>query len=74
MQFSKKICLFAMALTTAVLLGNFVLAWFGRETLSDVAIAVIGTFGGFITCGYFALSGARDCSANKHGKGRSPGE
>lgn len=66
MQFSKKICLFAMILVCIVLIGNFILAWNDKQTLSDVAITVIGTFGGFVTTGYFALSGARDCSKNKY--------
>ena len=66
MQFSKKICLFAMILVCVVLTGNFILAWFDKQTLSDLAITVVTTFGGFVTCGYFTLSGARDCSLNKY--------
>ncbi len=65
-QFSKVAVVYAMLLVTATIAGNFVLAWYGKPLLSDIAIAVIGTYGTFTTCGYFALSGARDCSKNKH--------
>lgn len=67
MQFSKKVVVYAMALVPLTILGNFILAWCGRETLSEMTIAVITSFSAFITGGYFALSGARDCSKNKHG-------
>ena len=66
MQFSKKVCLYAMTIVALTIAGNFVLSWFDKNLLSDVAIAVIGTFGGFVCGGYFALSGARDWSTNKH--------
>lgn len=67
MQFSKKVVLYAMALVPFTILGNFLLAWYGKQTLSEMVIAVITSFSAFITGGYFALSGARDCSKNKHG-------
>lgn len=65
-QFSKKVVLYSMTLVTLTVLGNFILAWCGKETLSEMTIAVITSFSAFITGGYFALSGARDCSKNKH--------
>lgn len=67
MQFSKKICVYGMFLVTITILGNFMLIWFGRDALSDMAISVVSMFGGFATGGYFALSGVRDCSVNKYG-------
>ena len=65
-QFSKKVVVYAMLLVPLTILGNFILAWFGKETLSEMTIAVISSFSAFITGGYFALSGVRDCSKNKH--------
>ena len=65
MQFSQKVCVFGLFLITVMLAANFVLLWFGCEPMSDLAITVVTVFGGFATGGYFALSGARDCSLNK---------
>ena len=65
-QFSKKVVLYSMALVPLTILGNFILAWYNRETLSEMTIAVITSFSAFITGGYFALSGVRDCSKNKY--------
>ena len=65
MQFSQKICVFGVILVTAAWAYNGLLLWFGREPMSDVTVAIISIFGGFATCGYFALSGVRDCSLNK---------
>lgn len=65
-QFSQIVVVYAMSLVAFTILGNFILAWFGRETLSEMTIAVITSFSAFITGGYFALSGVRDCSKNKH--------
>ena len=65
-QFSKKVVVYSMALVPLTILGNFLLAWYGKETLSEMTIAVISSFSAFITGGYFALSGVRDCSKNKH--------
>lgn len=65
-QFSKKVVIYAMCLVPLSIFGNFVLAWFEKPTLSEMTIAVITSFSAFITGGYFALSGARDCSKNKH--------
>lgn len=66
-QFSKKVVIYSMALVPLTIFGNFMLSWFGKETLSEMTIAVITSFSAFITGGYFALSGVRDCSKNKHG-------
>lgn len=65
-QFSKKVVVYSMLLVVFTIIGNFILAWFGRETLSEMTIAVITSFSAFITGGYFALSGVRDCSKNKY--------
>ncbi|GHU92918.1 hypothetical protein FACS1894208_01130 [Clostridia bacterium] len=66
MHFSKKVCLYSLVLVAAVLLGNFVLAWSDKAPLNDITVAVIGTYGAFATGGYFALTGYRDGSKNKH--------
>ena len=66
-QFSKKVVIYSMALVPLTILGNFLLAWFDKPTLSEMTIAVITSFSAFITGGYFTLSGVRDCSMNKHG-------
>ena len=65
MQFSQKICVFGLCLIVAVIAANFILLWFGREAMTDVTTISITVFGGFATCGYFALSGVRDCSLNR---------
>lgn len=66
-QFSQIVVVYAMSLVTFTILGNFILAWFNKPTLSEMTIAVITSFSAFITGGYFTLSGVRDCSKNKHG-------
>jgi len=66
LQFSQKICIAGMVLVYLAWFVNGVLLWFGKEPMSDVTIAIIATFGGFATGGYFALCGVRDCSKNKH--------
>jgi len=66
LQFSQRVVIYSMTLIPMCIIGNFILSWCGRETLSDMVISVIGSFSAFITGGYFALSGARDCSKNKH--------
>jgi hypothetical protein len=65
-QFSQFVVVYSMMLVASTILGNFVLSWFGKETLSEMTIAVITSFSAFITGGYFALSGVRDCSKNKY--------
>jgi hypothetical protein len=74
MQFSQKVCVFGLALAALAWLAHFLLLWNGREGMSDITTAIISIFGGFATCGYFVLSGVRDCSRNKHGerKHRTP--
>ena len=66
-QFSKKVVIYSMALVPLTILGNFILAWLNKLTLSEMTIAVISSFRAFITGGYFTLSGVRHCSKNKHG-------
>ena len=66
-QFSKLICIFSMLLVTATIFLIYTLAWSGKAQMSDVAVTSISIFGGFVTGGYFTLSGVRDCSKNKHG-------
>jgi hypothetical protein len=66
-QFSKKVVIYSMTLVPLTIFGNCFLAWWGRETLSEMTIAVITSFSAFITGCYFALSGVRDCSKSKHG-------
>lgn len=73
-QFSQLICKYSLWLVAVTVGGNFVLSWFGKELLSDVTIAVISTFGGFVTCGYYALCFGRDNSKNKYGSGVSEHE
>ena len=65
-QFSQFVVVYSMMLVASTIFGNFILSWFGRETLSEMTIAVITSFSAFITGGYFALCGVRDCSKNKH--------
>ena len=65
-QFSQFVVVYSMLLVASTILGNFVLSWFGKETLSEMTIAVITSFSAFITGGYFVLSGVRDCSKNKY--------
>jgi len=66
MQFSQKVCVFGLVLIAVTLVANFVLLWVGRQHMSDLSITIVTVFGGFATGGYFALSGARDLSRNKH--------
>ena len=66
MQFSQKICVFGLVLIVAVIAANFALLWFEHDPMTDIVVLAITVFGGFATGGYFALSGIRDCSKNKH--------
>ena len=66
MQFSQKVCVFGLVLIAVTLAANFALIWSGRPHMSDLSIVIVTVFGGFATGGYFALSGARDLSRNKH--------
>lgn len=65
-QFSKLVCIFSMLLVTLVICLNFVLSWCNKPQMSDVTMTSITVFGGFVTGGYFTLSGVRDCSKNKY--------
>lgn len=65
MQFSQKICIFSCIFIVAIWLGNFVLAWFDKPQIPEAISVGFTIFGGFVTGGYFALSGVRDCSLNK---------
>ena len=66
-QFSQTAVIYSMGIILYAITGNFILAWFGKETLSDMVITVIGAFATFVTGGYFLLCGVRDCSKNKYG-------
>ena len=66
-QFSKLVCIFSMILVTLTIFLNYKLAWNEKSQMSDVAVTSITIFGGFVTGGYFTLSGVRDCSKNKYG-------
>lgn len=65
-QFSKLVCIFSMLLVTLVICLNFILSWYDKPQMSDVTMTSITVFGGFVTGGYFTLSGVRDCSRNKY--------
>ena len=67
MQFSKKLCVFSCLFVVLIWLGNFMLLLLGREQINDSVSIGFTIFGGFVTGGYYTLSGARDCSKNKHG-------
>jgi hypothetical protein len=51
----------------SAVLGNFALAWFGRETLSDMVMALISFVTIFVQGGYITQNIFRDTSLNKHG-------
>ena len=67
-QFAKKICFISIIIVAITLVLDFILAYQEKEQISDVAIAVISTYGTFTTVGYFTLCGVRDTSLNKNGK------
>lgn len=67
-QFSKGICIFSCVFVVLCWVGNLVLLLLGKEQMSDVISVGFTVFGGFVTGGYFGLSGVRDCSKNKHAK------
>jgi len=74
LQFSQKVTLissiFSMAIVIAVLMGDFILLFLGKEAMSQETITTITVYGGITSTltfgGYCALSGVRDCSRNKH--------
>lgn len=65
MQFSQKICVFSCIFIVAIWFGNFLLAWFDKPQIPEAISVGFTIFGGFVTGGYFALSGYRDGSLNK---------
>ena len=64
-QFSQLHVIFADFLVAAVFAANVWLVYIGRAAISDIAIAIITTYGAFATGGYFALAGVRDTSRDK---------
>lgn len=67
LEFSKKMVIAAYAVVILCILSSVTLSFFDKEPLSDITMAVITCFGGFVTSGYFLLSGSRDNSKNKYG-------
>ena len=65
MQFSKLHVIFADGIVLFVYVVSAVLAFMSKETISDVAIAVITVYGAFATGGYFVQNCVRDTSLNK---------
>lgn len=65
-QFSKVVCVIGLMLIFMAWFGNFLLLLLGKEQMSDVTVTMITVFGGFATGGYYALTGFRDNSKNKH--------
>lgn len=65
-QISQILCFFSMGLAFYCINLSGILSFLGREPLSDITITVIGLLTTVVNIGYFALSGARDCSRNKH--------
>ena len=81
MQFSKKIALlivvFSGSIVAFMVCLNFLLLWFGKESMSQETIAAITTYGGITatagTVVYGALTGWRDTVAIAHNKLDLPG-
>lgn len=67
LEFSKKMVIAAYVVVILCILSSVTLSFFDKEPLSDITMAVITCFGGFVTSGYFLLSGSRDNSKNKYG-------
>lgn len=67
LQFSKLHVIFADSIVLLVYAGSFILSWFDKTPVSDVALAIITVYGAFATGGYFTQNCIRDCSLNKHG-------
>jgi Kef-type K+ transport system membrane component KefB len=67
MQFSKLHVIFADFIVFYVYTLSAVLAYCGREPVSDIAISIVTVYGAFATGGYFAQNCIRDTSLNKHG-------
>ncbi len=67
MTLSKWHLIFANFMVLAVYVSNFVLVWFDKMPMSDIAIAIITAYGGFATGGYYAQNILLKQSLNKHG-------
>ena len=62
---SKKIVAFCLAFTVVVWASSFILAWNGKESLSDVTVAAFTILTGSVISGYYAVTGYRDGSVNR---------
>ncbi|MDR1298857.1 MAG: hypothetical protein LBJ84_01220 [Oscillospiraceae bacterium] len=63
-QFSKIMCVMSWALMALSVLLNFAMAYAGRETLSDMVMALISFVTVFINGGYITQNIFRDKSLN----------
>jgi hypothetical protein len=66
-QFSKLMCVMSWALMALSVLLNFAMAYAGRETLSDMVMALISFVTVFINGGYITQNIFRDKSLNDNG-------
>lgn len=66
-QFSKLMVRFSLIFVLMIIVMNYDLCRRAGIAMSDVAVACVTTFGGFVTCGYFTLCASRDNSKNKYG-------
>jgi hypothetical protein len=63
-EFSKLHVIYADALVAFVWVSTVLLAYFDKQTISDVAVAIITIYGAFATGGYFAQNSIRSVSSN----------
>jgi len=76
LEFSQRMTLvsaiFSMLIVIAVHSANFMLLWNDRQPMAQETISTVTIYGGITSTltlgGYFALTGVRNCSVNKHGK------
>lgn len=68
LEFSQKTVIASWVIVIAVIAGCFILAYQGKQQIAEVGTTAISIFGGFVTGGYFALTGARSWSENKYGR------
>jgi hypothetical protein len=66
-QFSKVMCVASWCLMSVSVFGNFILAYCGRATLSDMVMALISFVTVFVNGGYICQNIFRDTSLNKNG-------
>ena len=66
MEFSKKLAIFLGIVTVVVIAISAILSLLGKEPISDVAVAVISTCGGYL-CTYGLKSAFEKNSRNKYG-------